>query len=159
MAEKKISLRDRIREVLNPKTWHPCCSLFATVAVIYALCRIKNYYCHPYLFSHEVYDCQVDASITVLVGFFLGYWVFAMMMKWRKKKLEKMQAFRKPEASDVNVSVDVGQGSATTTAFIELGNALRNIGNVDKINVDGTIYERKQPEERPKDNNPHMMNK
>lgn len=137
----------------------PLLLTFATVAVIYALCRIKNYYCHPYLFSHEVYDCQVDASITVLVGFFLGYWVLAMMMKWRKKKLEKMQAFRKPDVDGVNVSVDVGQGSATTTAFIELGDALRNIGNVDKINVDGTIYERKQPEERPKDNNPHMMNK
>lgn len=57
------------------------------------------------------------------------------------------------------ISVDVGQGSATTTAFIELGEALSKIGKVDKINVDGIIYERKQPEERPKDNNPHMMNK
>lgn len=146
------------------KLWYhivPYIVAMAMMWLCYFLFDLENRWTHPLVISHEMYSCCVAAVITVLVGFMVGFWTLDAMKKWAKCKLEKVQAFQKPKVDDIcmNCSVDTSQGHAVITAFVHQGQYLGYIGEVDIINLDGTIYERKQPEERPKDNNPHMMNK
>lgn len=85
MENKKQKIRDfavRLGYALLPML-----ATLLVVAIVYAVGGIWNYSRHPYVISHEIYDCCLDAMITVLCGFFLGYWVLTTMMQWRKRKM------------------------------------------------------------------------
>lgn len=61
------------------------------VVLIYALGKLKNIYTHPCVLSQEIYDCCLEATIVVLAGFFVGFWLLSWADKWRKTKLNVLK--------------------------------------------------------------------
>lgn len=57
------------------------------VVFIYGLGKLKNICSHPCVLSQEIYDCCLEATIVVLAGFSVGFWLLAWADNWRKTKL------------------------------------------------------------------------
>lgn len=57
------------------------------VVLIYGLGKLKNIYTHPCVLSQEIYDCCLEATIVVLAGFSVGFWLLSWADSWRKTKL------------------------------------------------------------------------
>lgn len=57
------------------------------VVFIYGLGKLKNICSHPCVLSQEIYDCCLEATIVVFVGFSVGFWLFSWADSWRKTKL------------------------------------------------------------------------
>lgn len=57
------------------------------VVLIYGLGKLKNIYTHPCVLSQEIYDCCLEATIVVLAGFSVVFWLLSWADSWRKTKL------------------------------------------------------------------------
>ena len=67
------------------------------VILIYGLGKLKNACTNPYAISQEIYDCCLWATIVVLTGFFVGFWLLSWADKWRKAKLSSLKIKREHE--------------------------------------------------------------
>ena len=65
------------------------------VVLIYGVGKLKNIYSHPCVLSQEIYDCCLEATIVVLAGFSVGFWLLAWADSWRKAKLRFLKKSRK----------------------------------------------------------------
>lgn len=75
------------------------------VVLIYALGKLKNIYTHPCVLSQEIYDCCLEATIVVLAGFSVGFWLLSWADNWRKSKLSGLKI--KNEFDELGVRVVV----------------------------------------------------
>lgn len=75
------------------------------VVLIYALGKLKNIYTHPCVLSQEIYDCCLEATIVVLVGFSVGLWLLSRADNWRKSKLSGLKI--KNEFDELGIRVVV----------------------------------------------------
>lgn len=57
------------------------------VVLIYGFGKLKNICTHPCVLSQEIYDCCLEATIVVLAGFSVGFWLLSWADSWRKTKL------------------------------------------------------------------------
>lgn len=64
------------------------------VILIYGLGNLKNACTNPYVISQEIYDCCLWATIVVLTGFSVGFWLLSWADKWRKAKLRSLKIKR-----------------------------------------------------------------
>ena len=64
------------------------------VILIYSLGKLKNACTNPYVISQEIYDCCLWATIVVLTGFSVGFWLLSWADKWRKAKLSSLKMKR-----------------------------------------------------------------
>ena len=67
------------------------------VIVIYCLGKLKNACTNPYVISQEIYDCCLWATIVVMTGFSVGFWLLSWADKWRKAKLSSLKIKREHE--------------------------------------------------------------
>lgn len=67
------------------------------VILIYGLGKLKNACTNPYVISQEIYDCCLWATIVVLTGFSVGFWLLARVDRWRKEKLIGLKTKREFE--------------------------------------------------------------
>lgn len=67
------------------------------VILIYGLGKLKNACTNPYVISQEIYDCCLWATIVVLTGFSVGFWLLSWADKWRKAKLSSLKIKREHE--------------------------------------------------------------
>ena len=77
------------------------------VVLIYALGKLKNIYTHPCVLSQEIYDCCLEATIVVLAGFFLGFWLLCWADSWRKEKLRVLKSRKEREELELHVKFEV----------------------------------------------------
>ena len=64
------------------------------VILIYGLGKLKNSCTNPYVISQEIYDCCLWATIVVMTGFSVGFWLLSWADKWRKAKLSSLKIKR-----------------------------------------------------------------
>lgn len=67
------------------------------VVLIYSLGKLKNIYTHPCVLSQEIYDCCLEATIVVLAGFSVGFWLLSWADSWRKAKLFVLKSRKERE--------------------------------------------------------------
>ena len=67
------------------------------VILIYGLGKLKNACTNPYVISQEIYDCCLWATIVVMTGFSVGFWLLSWADKWRKEKLSSLKIKREHE--------------------------------------------------------------
>lgn len=67
------------------------------VVLIYGLGKLKNIYSHPCVLSQEIYDCCLEATIVVLAGFSVGFWLLSWADSWRKAKLFVLKSRKERE--------------------------------------------------------------
>lgn len=77
------------------------------VILIYGIGKLKSIYTNPYAISQEIYDCCLWASIVVLTGFFVGFWLFSWADNWRKAKLMVLKNKRKREEPELHIRMEV----------------------------------------------------
>lgn len=77
------------------------------VVLIYALGKLKNIYFHPCVLSQEIYDCCLEATIVVMAGFFVGFWLLSWADNWRKAKLMVLKNKRKREEPELHIRMEV----------------------------------------------------
>lgn len=70
------------------------------VVLIYGLGKLKNIYSHPCVLSQEIYDCCLEATIVVLAGFSVGFWLLAWADSWRKAKLRVLKSRKEREEEE-----------------------------------------------------------
>lgn len=75
------------------------------VVLIYGIGKLKNIYTHPCVLSQEIYDCCLEATIVVLAGFSVGFWILSWADNWRKSKLSGLKI--KNEFDELGVRVVV----------------------------------------------------
>lgn len=75
------------------------------VVLIYGIGKLKNIYTHPCVLSQEIYDCYLEATIVVLAGFSVGFWILPWADNWRKSKLSGLKI--KNEFDELGVRVVV----------------------------------------------------
>ena len=64
------------------------------VILIYGIGKLKNACTNPYVISQEIYDCCLWATIVVMTGFSVGFWLLSWADKWRKAKLSSLKIKR-----------------------------------------------------------------
>lgn len=67
------------------------------VVLIYGLGKLKNIYTHPCVLSQEIYDCCLEATIVVLAGFSVVFWLLSWADSWRKAKLFVLKSRKERE--------------------------------------------------------------
>ena len=77
------------------------------VILIYGLGKVKNIYTHPCVLSQEIYDCCLEATIVVLAGFSVGFWLLTWADSWRKAKLMVLKARKKREDIELHIKLEV----------------------------------------------------
>ena len=77
------------------------------VILIYGLGKLKNACTNPYVISQEIYDCCLWATIVVLTGFSVGFWLLSWADKWRKAKLSSLKIKREHEELGLSQWEDV----------------------------------------------------
>lgn len=77
------------------------------VALIYGFGKVKNICSHPAIISQEIYDCCLEATIVVLAGFSVGFWLLAWADNWRKAKLMVLKANKKREDLELHIKLEV----------------------------------------------------
>lgn len=91
-------------QVIGVNLWAAVLPILAVI-LIYAAGKIVNLLVRPTVFAQEVYDCCVSAIITVLAGFFVGWWLVATMNSWRKAKLMVLKGNKKREEEEIAVKI------------------------------------------------------
>ena len=74
------------------------------VFLIYGLGKLKNIYSHPCVLSQEIYDCCLEATIVVLAGFSVGFWLLAWADSWRKAKLMALKIRHRCERDEEKIA-------------------------------------------------------
>lgn len=77
------------------------------VIFIYSLGKLKNICSHPCVLSQEIYDCCLEATIVVLAGFSIGFWLLAWADSWRKTKLRVLKSRKEREELELRVKLEV----------------------------------------------------
>lgn len=77
------------------------------VILIYGLGKLKNIYSHPCVLSQEIYDCCLEATIVVLAGFSVGFWLLSWADSWRKTKLRVLKSRKEREELELHVKLEV----------------------------------------------------
>lgn len=77
--------------------------LVLAVILIYGLGKLKNACTNPYVISQEIYDCCLWATIVVMTGFSVGFWLFARVDRWRKATLSGLKAKREFEKLGIRI--------------------------------------------------------
>ena len=77
------------------------------VVFIYGLGKLKNICSHPCVLSQEIYDCCLEATIVVLAGFSVGFWLLAWADSWRKAKLRVLKSKKEREELELRVKLEV----------------------------------------------------
>lgn len=74
------------------------------VILIYGLGKLKIASSNPYVISQEIYDCCLWATIVVLTGFSVGFWLLSWADRWRKAKLSGLKTKREFEELGIHVT-------------------------------------------------------
>lgn len=77
------------------------------VIFIYGLGKLKNICSHPCVLSQEIYDCCLEATIVVLAGFSVGFWLLAWADSWRKTKLSVLKSRKEREELELRIKLEV----------------------------------------------------
>lgn len=77
------------------------------VVLIYGFGKLKNTYTHPCVLSQEIYDCCLEATIVVLVGFSVGLLLVCWADSWRKAKLRVLKGKREREKLELHVKLEI----------------------------------------------------
>ncbi len=77
------------------------------VVLIYGLGKLKNICSHSCVLSQEIYDCCLEATIVVLAGFSVGFWLLAWADSWRKTKLRVLKSRKEREELELRVKLEV----------------------------------------------------
>lgn len=77
------------------------------VIIIYGIGKLKNIYFHSCVLSQEIYDCCLEATIVVMAGFFVGFWLLSWADSWRKAKLMVLKNKRKREEPELHIRMEV----------------------------------------------------
>lgn len=77
------------------------------VILIYGIGKLKNIYFHSCALSQEIYDCCLEATIVVMAGFFVGFWLLSWADSWRKAKLMVLKNKRKREEPELHIRMEV----------------------------------------------------
>lgn len=77
------------------------------VILIYGLGKLKNACTNPYVISQEIYDCCLWATIVVMTGFSVGFWLLSWADKWRKAKLSSLKIKREHEELGLRIEMKV----------------------------------------------------
>lgn len=77
------------------------------VILIYGLGKLKNACTNPYVISQEIYDCCLWATIVVMTGFSVGFWLLSWADRWRKAKLSSLKIKREHEELGLRIEMKV----------------------------------------------------
>lgn len=77
------------------------------VVLIYGLGKLKNICSHPCVLSQEIYDCCLEATIVVLAGFSVGFWLLSWADSWRKTKLRVLKSRKEREELELRFKLEV----------------------------------------------------
>lgn len=77
------------------------------VVLIYGFGKLKNICSHPCVLSQEIYDCCLEATIVVLVGFSVGLLLLGWADNWRKAKLRVLKSRKEREELELRVKLEV----------------------------------------------------
>ena len=80
------------------------------VVLIYGLGKLKNIYSHPCVLSQEIYDCCLEATIVVLAGFSVGFWLLAWADSWRKERLRVLKSRKEREEEKIAAKIFFAMG-------------------------------------------------
>lgn len=89
------------------------------VILIYGLGKLKNIYSHPCVLSQEIYDCCLDATIVVLAGFSVGFWLLAWADSWRKERLRVLKSRKEREEEKIAAKICFAMGVDPTLDRVE----------------------------------------
>lgn len=84
------------------------------VILIYGIGKLKSIYTNPYVISQEIYDCCLWATIVVLAGFFVGFWLLSWADNWRKSKLSGLKIKKEFDELGVRVVVKMNPNEERT---------------------------------------------
>lgn len=77
------------------------------VILIYGIGKLKSIYTNTYAISQEIYDCCLWATIVVLAGFFVGFWLLSCADSWRKARLIVLKNKRERKELELRVKLEV----------------------------------------------------
>jgi hypothetical protein len=77
------------------------------VILIYGIGNLKNACTNPYVISQEIYDCCLWATIVVMTGFSVGFWLLSWADRWRKAKLSALKIKREHEELGLRIEMKV----------------------------------------------------
>ena len=89
------------------------------VILIYGLGKLKNIYSHPCVLSQEIYDCCLEATIVVLAGFSVGFWLLSWAYSWRKAKLRVLKSRKEREEEKIAAKICFAMGVDPTLDRVE----------------------------------------
>ena len=89
------------------------------VVLIYGLGKLKNIYSHPCVLSQEIYDCCLEATIVVLAGFSVGFWLLVWADSWRKAKLRVLKSRKEREEEKIAAKICFAMGVDPTLDRVE----------------------------------------
>lgn len=89
------------------------------VVLIYGLGKLKNIYSHPCVLSQEIYDCCLEATIVVLAGFSVGFWLLAWADSWRKERLRVLKSRKEREEEKIAAKICFAMGVDPTLDRVE----------------------------------------
>lgn len=89
------------------------------VVLIYGLGKLKNIYSHPCVLSQEIYDCCLGATIVVLAGFSVGFWLLVWADSWRKAKLRVLKSRKEREEEKIAAKICFAMGVDPTLDRVE----------------------------------------
>ena len=77
------------------------------VVLIYGLGKLKIIYSHPCVLYQEIYDCCLEATIVVLAGFSVGFWLLAWADSWRKTKLMALKIRHRCKSEEEKIAAKI----------------------------------------------------
>ena len=89
------------------------------VVLIYGLGKLKNIYSHPCVLTQEIYDCCLEATIVVLAGFSVGFWLLAWADSWRKERLRVLKSRKEREEEKIAAKICFAMGVDPTLDRVE----------------------------------------
>ena len=89
------------------------------VILIYGVGKLKNIYSHPCVLSQEIYDCCLEATIVVLAGFSVGFWLLVWTDSWRKAKLRVLKSRKEREEEKIAAKICFAMGVDPTLDRVE----------------------------------------
>lgn len=89
------------------------------IILIYGLGKLKNIYSHPCILSQEIYDCCLEATIVVLAGFSVGFWLLVWADSWRKERLRVLKSRKEREEEKIAAKICFAMGVDPTLDRVE----------------------------------------
>ena len=89
------------------------------VILIYGVGKLKNIYSHPCVLLQEIYDCCLEATIVVLAGFSIGFWLLVWADSWRKARLRVLKSRKEREEEKIAAKICFAMGVDPTLDRVE----------------------------------------